>query len=101
LGEKTNRTDDIYNGIKFDMEMHLHRQAWFAFQKAIIARAKRESPDTVINITSVFAFPSGETPTVLIPDAKFGAQPLSVKSRGDYISVKLEGIADDYIQSDS
>jgi hypothetical protein len=34
---------------------------------------------------------------VLIPDAKFGAQPLSIKSRGDYVSVKLEGAADEYI----
>jgi hypothetical protein len=33
---------------------------------------------------------------VTIPDAKFGAQPLSISSRGEYVKVKLEGMADDY-----
>lgn len=97
IGEKTNRKDDIFNGVKFDMELHLHKQDWFNFQQAIINRAKRVTPDLVINITAVASFPNGDTPTVLLPDCKFGAQPLNVTSRGDYVKVKLEGECDDMV----
>lgn len=97
LSEKTNRKDEIYNGCKFDLELHLHKQRWFQFQQEIKDRAQRKTPDKKFNITGVFSFPDGTTPDVLIPDAKFGAQPLSVSSRGDYVKVKLQGEADDFI----
>lgn len=96
LGEKTNRKDEVYNGCKFDLELNLHKQDWFNFQQKIKDRAQRNTPDVVFNITGVFAFPNGETPTLLIPDVHFGAQPLSVSARGDYVKVKLEGEADDF-----
>ncbi len=96
LGEKTNRKDDIYNGCKFDMELHLHKQVWFSFLASIVARAKRETPDLVINITAVMSFPDGSTPTVLLPDVKFGPVPHSISSRGDYVKVKLSGECDDF-----
>lgn len=96
LGEKTNRKDEIYNGCKFDMELHLHKQDWFAFQFAIKQRAQRNTPDTMFNITGVLSFPNGQTPTVLIQDVHFGEQPLAISSRGDYVKVKLEGEADDF-----
>ncbi len=96
LGEKTNRKDDIFNGIKFDMEMQLHKADFFRFMLAVIRRMKRETPDLVINISSVLSFPSGESVSVLIPDAKFGAMPVSIASRGDYVKVKLQGEADDF-----
>lgn len=96
LGEKTNRKDEIYNGCKFSMEMHLHKQDWFIFQKQIKDRAQRNTPDVIFNITAVLAFPDGTTPTILISDAFFGPQPLNVSSRGDYVKVKLEGEAEDF-----
>jgi hypothetical protein len=97
LGEFTNRHDEIFNGVKFTGTIHLHSNLWFRFQSAIVARAQRLQPDLVFNISTVFSFPNGTSEIVLIPDAKFGAQPLSIKSRGDYVSVKLEGAADEYI----
>jgi hypothetical protein len=96
LGEKTNRKDEIYNGCKFDLELNLHKQDWFTFQNNIKNRAQRITPDTIFNITGVFSFPNGDTPTVLIPDVHFGPQPLNITSRGDYVKVKLEGEADDF-----
>lgn len=96
LGEKTNRKDEIYNGVKFDFELHLHKQDWFVFQKRIKDRAQRITPDTQFNITGVFSFPNGETPTLIIPDAFFNSQPLSISSRGDYVKVKLQGEAEDF-----
>jgi hypothetical protein len=96
LGEKTNRKDDVYNGVKFDLELHIHKQDWFVFQQKIKDRAQRNIPDTTFNITGVFAFPNGDTPTLLIPDAYFGPQPLNITSRGDYVKVKLAGEAADF-----
>lgn len=96
LGEKTNRKDDIFNGVKFDMELNIHTQDWFNFQSAIVSRAKRLTPDVQFNITGVFSFPNGDTPTLLIPDCKFGPNPMTISSRGDYVKLKLAGEADDY-----
>jgi hypothetical protein len=96
LGEPSNRKDEIYNGAKFTMELHLHTEDWFNFQSDIKARAQRVQPDLIFNITAVLSFPNGDTPTVLLPDCKFGAQPMSIRSRGDYVSVKLEGEVGDY-----
>jgi hypothetical protein len=96
LGEKTNRKDSIFNGIKFDMELHIHKSRWFGFVKDMIAKSKREKPDIKFNITGVFSFPNGETPTMLLPDCSLGEVPHSVQSRGDYVKVKLQGECDDW-----
>jgi hypothetical protein len=96
LGEKSNRKDEIFNGVKFDMSIHMHSQDFFVFQQAIVSRAKRITPDTVFNISGVFSFPNGDTPIMLFPDAKFGPQPLSISSRGDYVKAKIAGECDDY-----
>lgn len=96
LGEKTNRKDDVYRGVKFDLELHIHTQDLFRFANAILERTKRNTPDVIFNISGVFSFPNGETPTFLISDAKFGPIPIGVPERGDYVSVKLEGEADEF-----
>jgi hypothetical protein len=96
LGEKTNRKDEVYNGVKGSMELHIHSGDIFDFMQALKDRAQRNTPDLVFNIAGIFAFPSGEIRTVTIPDVKFGAVPISTNARGDYTSVKLEFAADDY-----
>jgi hypothetical protein len=96
LGEVSNRKDEIYNGCKFTMELHLHTQDWFAFQNDIKNKAQRISPNIIFNITSVLSFPNGQTPSLTIPDAHFGPNPISISSRGDYVKVKLEGEAVDF-----
>jgi len=96
LGEKSNRKDEIYNGVKFDLSLHMHTQDPFLFQFNIVQRAKRITPDTLFNISGVFSFPGGDQPVFLYPDAKFGSQPLAVSSRGDYVKLKISGECDDY-----
>jgi hypothetical protein len=96
LGEKTNRMDDVYNGVKGSLELHIHSGDIFDFIQAIKDRAQRNAPDLVFNVAGIFSFPNGEIRTVTIPDAKFGATPISTNDRGDYTSVKLEYAADDY-----
>ncbi len=98
LGETSNRHDDIFNGVKFDIELHLHNGDWFDFQESIVDRARRKTPDTEFNIVATLVFPNGDQRTISIPDVKFNAQPLSTSSRGDFVKVKLEGMADGYSQ---
>ena len=96
LGEKSNRTDYIFNGVKGDLELHIHKQAWFVFLNTMKDKAQRVTPDTVFNMTAVLAMPNGETPDVLIPDVSWGATPMRVSSRGDYVTMKLQYAAGDF-----
>lgn len=96
LGEKSKRYDEIYNGVKGSLELHIHSGDIFDFVQAVKDRAQRNAPDLVFNIAGIFAFPSGETRTLTVPDVKFGAVPISTNDRSDYTSVKLEYAADDY-----
>lgn len=95
LGEKNDRTDDIFNHVKFDMEIHPSSQAWFTLAKAIQDRQKRITPDVVINITAVLQFPNGDAPSIALNDCKFESIPHNIGSRGDYMKSKLSGVCDD------
>jgi len=94
LGEKGNRHDDIWNGVKGSLEMHLQSQAWFTFKQAVRERAQRVTPDLQVNITKTLFFPNGDTPTVTFNDIKFGAMPENVPARNDYVKVKLDFACD-------
>jgi hypothetical protein len=96
LGEKTERHDEIYKGMKGDFEMHTHSQEWLPFATAIIDRAKRNTPDIVFNITAVLNYPNGQTPSILFPDVKFGALPMNIGSRGEYKKIKIDFVCDDF-----
>jgi hypothetical protein len=91
LGEPTDRYDEVYKGMKFDFEMHTHTQDYLTFVGAIRQRAQRIVPDTVFNITAVFNYPEGDTPTRLLPDCNFGPVGDKVNSRGDYKTNKFQG----------
>lgn len=91
LGETSNRGDEIYNGTKFDLELHLQSQDWFKFKQSVRARARRQQPDLVFNVTVTWFFPNGDTPTVTYADVNWGPIPTNVSSRGDYVKAKMEG----------
>ena len=95
LGEKTNRRDTIFNGTKFDMELNLHTQDYIPFLQAIHNKAQRLTPDVIFNITAVMSFPNGDTPEVLLNDVSFGANPMNIGSRGDYVKIKVQGEVED------
>lgn len=97
LGEKSNRYDEIFNGVKFNGTLHTHTQDWIPFTVAVVQRAKRQTPDVVFNITTVLSYPNGQTPNVLLPDVHFGAVPGSIRSRGDYMTLKIQGACDDFV----
>lgn len=96
LGEKSNRHDYIYDGVKGKLDLHIHKADWFDFLGSMKSKAKRDTPDVVFNIAGVFNFPNGETRTALIPNVSWGDTPHSVGNRGEYVKVSLDFVADDF-----
>lgn len=95
LGEKTNRYDEIFNGVRGRMELNFESPSVFDLIKSVVDRAKRRTPGTQINIKATLNFPSGEKKRVLIQDAFFGEMPLNFGSRSDYGTVGLDFSAQD------
>lgn len=94
LGETGNRTDDIFNQVKFDMELNIHSNDWGGFVRAVVDRQKRLTPDIQFNISAVFTYANGQQTIINIQDAKFGEIPVNVPARADYVKFKLDGMAD-------
>lgn len=96
LGEKTNRYDEIFNGIRGRMELHFENQDIFDLFTSVKDRAKRRTPGTQINLKATLNFPNGERPRVFIPNVFFGEMPMNFGGRGDYGTVGLEFSAEDF-----
>lgn len=96
LGEKTNRYDEIFNGMRGRMELHFENQDVFNLMGSIVDRAKRRTPGTQVNIKATLNFPNGQRPRFLIPDASFGEVPFNWGSRSDYGVMSLEFQASDF-----
>lgn len=95
LGEKTNRKDDIFNGVSGSLTLHPEGQEAFEFADFLVRRAQRD-PVTIgveVNLTARYTFPNGDTPLVLVKDLKFAALPIASPSRDAYISMALSYVA--------
>ncbi len=95
LGERTNRYDEIFNGMRGRIELHFENDDIFDLITAILDRAKRRTPGTLINIKTTLNFPNGDRPRVVIPDVKFGEVPINFASRSDYGTMGLDFQAED------
>lgn len=95
LGEKTNRYDEIFNGVRGRVEFHFENADVFKLLKSIIDRAKRRTPGTQINVKATLNFPNGERPRVVISNVFFGEIPINFAGRGDYGTLGLEFQAED------
>jgi len=88
LGEPTNRFDEVLNGFGGDFEMQTTSSGWMAWQLAVIDRATRRTPGTVFNVIRTDLYANGDSIIYTYADVKWGAQPTSVGSRGDFVKVK-------------
>jgi hypothetical protein len=95
LGEKSNRFDEIFNGVRGRFELHVENKDFLDIMMAVIDRAKRRTPGTQINIKATLNFPNGDRPRVLISDAFFGEMPLNFGSRSDYGALTIEFASSD------
>ncbi len=90
LGETSKRYDDIYNGVSGNCELHLETQRWVSFTQLIERRAKRrDAAGGKFTATATFNFPNGTVSQIVFEDIFFGAVPIRVSSRSDYVTVTL------------
>ena len=90
LGELSNRKDDIFNGFKFTLGMQIHSSRLFLFINSVIERQKRLAPLRTFNVSGIFTLPDGQgSVAATIPDVKWTSMPITVGSRGDYVTIKL------------
>jgi hypothetical protein len=90
LGETTNRYDEIFNGVRGNIEGHMETQQVFDIMMSIIDRARRRTPGVKINIKTTLNFPNGDRPRVLLQDCFFGEQPLGFGGRSEYLTFRFE-----------
>lgn len=95
LGQTTNQHDDIYDGFDGNMTMHMFKDAFHDFEQRVKDRAKRITPDLVVNITATFVYPDAPVRRKFLPDVKFGPMNMTASARGDYVAVKLDFSCDD------
>lgn len=90
LGETSNRFDEIFKGISGKADCHIESQEVFNAFQAIIDRARRRDPALQVNIKATLNFPNGDRPKLLFPDVYFGAIPLTVGGRSEYVQFSLD-----------
>jgi hypothetical protein len=84
LGEKTDRKDSVFKGIKGKMAVQLESKDVFNVIQKIIDKAQRRTPGTVINIKAALNFPNGDRVRVIIPRCEFGEIPINFAGRTEY-----------------
>lgn len=90
LGETTNRRDDIFNGATGRVNIHLETSEYFRFAERVKNRAqRRDAASGRFDILTSLSFPNGERVRVLFEDAFFGALPLRVGGRGEYVQATI------------
>lgn len=90
LGERTNRYDDIFNGVDGKLDVQVNSAAWMPFQQAIKARAQRLTPLVQFNLVRTDFYANGETAIVTYADVKFGPMSTSVAGRGEFVKVSID-----------
>ncbi len=96
LGEKTNRYDEIFNGVRGRMELHFENADVFTLIQSVANRAKRRTPGVQINIKATLNFPNGDRSRIQINDVALGELPINFGSRGDYGTLAVEFQAEDF-----
>ena len=96
LGETSNRFDEIFKGVKVELDVHTEDEGVFAFMEAVKDRAQRRTLGTAINIQTTLQYANGQRPRIVLRDVFFADIPFNVGSRSDYASIKLSGSCSDF-----
>lgn len=95
LGQGSEQKDDIFKGVSGKIEFHIRKATVLDLIKRMNDVSKRRLPGEQFEIVSTLTFPDGARRRILVADAKFGAIPVSMPSRDDYVSVTFDYAADD------
>lgn len=96
LGEKTNRYDMVFSGIRGRMEIHSKNVEVFDVVEAIVNKAKNRTPGVTINVKATLNFPNGQRARLVFRDVAFGEIPFNVGDRASYVSGSLEFQGSDF-----
>lgn len=89
IGETSDRFDEVFKGCKGNIEMEFNTSAVFRVIEALINRARRRQPGTVVNIKTTLNFPNGQRKRLVFPNVNFGAVPMNFGGRTEYGTLKL------------
>lgn len=96
LGETSKRYDELFDGVDFDMELHVEDAGVIDFIAFVRARAVDRTSKAYVNIQADLQFASGEKKTVILKDCFFENMPLNAGSRSDYVTFKISGSCGDF-----
>lgn len=96
LGEKTDRRDEVFTGVRGRMTLHFDSAAVFDFIQAIIDRAQRREPGTKVVLKSALNFPNGQRRLIIVNNPFFGEMPTNFPSRTEYGAITLDFEAENY-----
>ncbi len=89
LGQTHDDVDELFKRCSGTMELHMHTSAVARFEKAVLDRATRKTPDLVIGIGATLTMPDGTNVTKAFPDARFGTMVMTAGSRADFVNFKI------------
>ena len=95
IGQTTEQKDDIFKGVSGKIEFHIANAAFLDVTQRINERSRRRLPGEIFQIVATISFPNGDRRRVVVPNAFFGAIPISTASRDDYVMVTYDFVADD------
>lgn len=96
VGEKQNRYDDIYNGVKGNTSFHISDHNLIAFFSELNDRSRRKVASFRVDAITVVEFDDGESTKILLTDLFFGSIPFRNSGRGAYIASSLTFACSDY-----
>jgi hypothetical protein len=89
VGEFTDRRDDIFKGVSGKIELHIENGAPFDLINEIVLRAQRRVASAQFNVQATVSLANGQRRRLVINDLFFGAVPVTVASRTDYVTYSL------------
>lgn len=91
LNETADRRDDIFRGVRLEMEVQLETSDFTTFINRVKDRAQRRSPaGERFDALMTLSFPNGQRARVSVEDLSFGSMPIAVGGRDEYVTVRVE-----------
>ncbi len=91
LNETSDRRDDIFRGVRLEMEVQLERGDFTDLVNRIKDRAQRRAPASdQFDALMTLEMPNGDRPRISVENLFFGSIPIAVGGRDEYVTVRIE-----------
>lgn len=91
LGQTSDDYDDIFHGCSGQCDLHMKTADYIAFTQKVQDRAQRRtSAEGQFTATATFNFPNGTRARLTFEDLFFGALPLKVGGRAQYVTGTIQ-----------